>query len=89
MIASGEQRWPDADIHLRAALPNIGHNKGMAADALYHLGVANHRIGDARNDRNRILDSIRFNQQCASLAGNFQAQAKENVVSLRSQYHLQ
>lgn len=89
MIASAEQRWPDADIHLRAALPNVAHNKGMAADALYHLGVANHRIGEAKNDKNRILDSIRFNQQCASMAGNFQAQAKENVVSLRSQYHLQ
>ena len=89
MIASNEHRWPDADAHLRAALPNIGYQKGIAAEALYHLGMANHRIGDARNDKNRIIESIRFNQQCAMLAGSFQAQAKQNVVSLRSQYHIQ
>jgi len=89
VIASIEHRWPDADAHLRAALPNIGHQKGIAAEALYHLGVANHRIGDARNDKNRIVESIRFNEQCAMLGGSFQAQAKQNVVSLRSQYHIQ
>jgi len=89
MIASGEQRWSDADVHLRAALPGLSQNKSMASDAYFHLGIANHRIGELKNDRNRILDSILFNQQCAALAGNFQAQAKENIVSLRSQYHIQ
>ena len=68
--------------------PNAGHNQGIAAETLYHFGWANHRIGDAKNDKNRILESIRFNQQCASLAGNFQAQAMQNAVSLRSQYHI-
>ena len=51
--------------------------------------MANHSIGDARNDKNRIIESIRFNRQCATLAGNFHAQAKRNVVSLRSQYDIQ
>ena len=90
IIASNEHRWPDADAHLRAALPNISHQtRNRHAVALYHLGVANHRIGDARNGKNRIIESIRFNQQCAMIAGNFQAQAKQNVVSLRSQDHIQ
>jgi len=89
MLASNEQRWADADAHLRAALPNVNHNKPIAAETLYHLGIANHRIGDAKNDKNRIIDSIRFNQQCATLGGNFQAQARQNAISLRSQYHIQ
>lgn len=89
IIASSEQRWGDADTHLRAALPNVGHNKAIEAETLYHLGLANHRIGDAKKDRSRIIDSIRFNQQCAALAGNFQGQARQNAISLRSQYHIQ
>jgi tetratricopeptide (TPR) repeat protein len=89
MLASKEQRWPDADAHLRAALPNVVNNRGINAETLFHLGLANYKIGEAKSDRNRIVDAIRFNQECSVLAGNFQAQAKQNVVSLRSQYHLQ
>ncbi|MBL8242179.1 MAG: hypothetical protein JNM66_32435 [Bryobacterales bacterium] len=89
VMASNEQRWPDADQHLRAALPNVGQNKAISAEALYHLGLANYKLGEAKNDKNRIADALKYNMLCAAIAGDFQAQAKLNVASIRSQFHLQ
>lgn len=89
VMASNEQRWPDADHHLRAALPNVGQNKAISAEALYHLGLANYKLGEAKNDKLRIADALKYNLLCAAIAGDFQQQAKLNVASIRSQFHLQ
>ncbi|MBI2685531.1 MAG: hypothetical protein HYX27_04380 [Acidobacteria bacterium] len=89
VLASNEQRWADADLHLRAALPNVSQNKDIHAETLFHLGLANYRLGEAKKDSKRILDAVKYNQQCAAINSNFQAQAKKNVAAIRSQYHLQ
>ncbi len=89
VLASNEQRWADADIHLRAALPNVKDNKDIGAETLFHLGLSNYKLGEAKKDKNRILDALKFNQQCAAINSNFQAQAKKNVAAIRSQYHIQ
>ncbi len=89
VLASQEQRWPDADLHLRAALPLVGQNKDIHAETLYHLGIVNLKLGEARQDTKRLADAVRFNQLCAGIPGTFQSQAKQNAASIRSQYHLQ
>lgn len=90
LVASGGQRWADADKSLRAALPLVQDNKDMAAETLFHLGLANFRLGDgAKGDKKRIIDALKFNQQCASLPGPYQAQARKNVAAIRSQYRIQ
>lgn len=89
VIASQEQRWPDADLHLRAALPLVGQNKDIHAETLYHLGIVNLKLGEAKQDTKRLADAVRFNQLCAGIASTFQIQAKQNAASIRSQYHLQ
>ena len=89
VLASQEQRWPDADLHLRAALPLVGQNKDIHAETLYHLGLVNLKLGEARQDTKRLADAVRFNQLCAAIPGAFQSQAKQNAASIRSQYHLQ
>jgi hypothetical protein len=88
VMASNESRWADADSHLRAALPLIKDNKDLAAETLFHLGLANYKIGDPKQDKNRILEALRFNQECANIPGRFQAQARKNVAAIRSQYHI-
>lgn len=88
VIASGESRWGDTDTHLRAALPLIKDNKDLAAETLFHLGLANYKLGDPKQDKSRILEAIRFNQECANIPGRFQAQARKNVAAIRSQYHI-
>lgn len=89
VIASGEQKWADADTHLRAALPLVKENKDLTAETLFHLGLANFKLGDPKGDKNRILDALKFNSQCAAIPGNYQAQAKKNVAAIRSQYGIQ
>jgi hypothetical protein len=89
VLASNEQRWADADIHLRAALPLISHSRDTQAETLFHLGLANYKLGDAKANKSRILDALKFNSQCAAIPGPFQAQAKKNVAAIRSQYHIQ
>jgi tetratricopeptide (TPR) repeat protein len=89
VIASKEQRWPDADLHLRAALPFVGQNKDIHAETLYHLGLANFKLGEAKSDTRRLADAVRFNQLCGAIPGTFQIQAKQNAASIRSQFHLQ
>lgn len=88
VIASNEQRWTDADVHLRAALPNVGQNPDLQAETLFHLGLANYKMGEAKKDTKRILEALKFNQQCAAIPSAFQAQAKKNVAAIRSQYHI-
>lgn len=89
VTASNEQRWADADKQLRSALPLLSGNKDLAAETLFHLGLANYRLGDAaKGDKNRIIDALKFNQQCAALASPFQAQAKKNVAAIRTQYRI-
>jgi len=89
VVASNEQRWPDADVHLRAALPLVAQAKDIQAETLFHLGLANYRMGEAKKDTKKIMEALRFNQQCAAIASPFQAQAKKNVAAIRSQYHIQ
>ena len=88
VIASQEQRWLDADIHLRAALPLVSQNKDVHAETLYHLGLVNFKLGESKQDTKRLADSVRFNQLCAGIASTFQSQAKQNAASIRSQFHL-
>ncbi|MFN0107055.1 MAG: tetratricopeptide repeat protein [Bryobacteraceae bacterium] len=89
VIASNEQRWVEADSHLRTALPNVSHSKEITAETLFHLGLSNYKLGEAKKDKNRILEALKFNQQCAAIVSNFQAPAKKNVAAIRSQYHIQ
>jgi tetratricopeptide (TPR) repeat protein len=89
VLASNEQKWADADKHLRAAVPLVKDNKDLTAESLFHLALANYKLGDPKQDKARILDALRFNQQCAAIASPFQAQAKKNVAAIRSQYKIQ
>lgn len=88
VIASNEQHWQDADLHLRAALPNLGHSANLQAETLFHLGLANYKLAEAKNDTKRILEAVKFNQQCAAIASSFQPQARKNLAAIRSQYHI-
>ncbi|HEU0120242.1 MAG TPA: hypothetical protein VFQ91_06935 [Bryobacteraceae bacterium] len=88
IIASNEQRWAEADSHLRAALPNVSQSKDLQAETLFHLGLANYKMGEAKKDTKRITEALKFNQQCAAIASNYQAQAKKNVAAIRSQYRM-
>jgi tetratricopeptide (TPR) repeat protein len=80
-------RWAAADQSLRAALPGIGNSTEMKAEALFYLGLANYRLAEA-GQTERARDALRFSQECAAIAGRFQAPARQNVKAIQSQYRI-
>lgn len=88
VTASNEQRWADADTYLRAALPNVQSDKALTAETLFHLALANYRLGDPKKDRKRIDDALKYNTQCAAIAGPLQAQARKNIAAIKGAYKI-
>jgi len=85
---SGQSKWAQADKTLREALPLI-ENPQMKAEALFHLGLANYRMGAASKDPSKlILEALKFNQQCAAIQSPFQGPAQKNISAIRSQYKM-
>lgn len=89
VISSNDGKWAEADKALRAALPNLKGNNDLQAETLFHLGLVNFKMGDAKANKQHILDALRFNQQCAAMKSRFQPQAAKNVAAIRSQYKIQ
>jgi len=90
-VAAGSQnRHAQTDKILREALPYIKDNEQLLAAAYFHLGLANFRMGDNKKEPNtaRILDALRFNQQCAAIKSPFQATAQRNIAAIRAQYRV-
>ncbi len=88
---STQNKFPLADKTLRETLPYINDNDQYLAAAYFYLGLANFRLGDSKKapDTQRILDAIRFNQQCAAIKSPYQSQAQKNVAAIRAQYRVQ
>lgn len=74
-------RFQDADNTLRKALPLIKGNDQLLAGALFHLGLANFKL-------EKILDAIKFNEQCIAIKSPYQAHAKRNLQLIHSQYRV-
>jgi tetratricopeptide (TPR) repeat protein len=90
MILSSQAKYGPADEVLREALPHLESNEQMKAAALFNLGLANYKLGDNAKNPNtqRILDALKFNQQCAAIKGPFQGQAQRNIAAIRQQYRI-
>lgn len=78
-------RLADADRSLRAALPLLTDD-GMKAAALFHLGVANFKLGESANDVKRVQEGFRFSQQCAAMNSPYKANAAKNVTAIQQKY---
>ncbi len=81
-------RWPQANKSLRNALPLIGGNAAMQAAAYFYLGVANFEIGKRSKDHKEIIDAVKFTELCAKMNSPYQAQAKQNLTAIRSQFRM-
>ncbi|MFN3324188.1 MAG: tetratricopeptide repeat protein [Bryobacteraceae bacterium] len=87
VLYANQGKFAQADKSLRAALPFIDDNDQLKAGALFFLGLANFKLGDTpKGDPNRIIDALKFNQECAAIKSPYQAQARKNVAAIRSQY---
>ena len=78
-----------ADHSFRAALPQIQGEPNLLAEALFHLGVANYRLGDsAGGDQARIMDAFKFTKECAAMRSRFQATAQKNLQAMQNKYRI-
>lgn len=84
---AAQEKWPQADQALRAALPGIGNSPEMKAQALFYLGLGNYRLAEY-GDTGRARDALRFSEQCAAIPGRFQAPALNNASAIRSRYRI-
>jgi tetratricopeptide (TPR) repeat protein len=85
---AGAAKWLLADKELRIALPGVKSDNAMFAEALFYLGLANYRLGEA-GQTERIRDALHFSEQCAVIPGRFQAPARTNVKAIQARYHVQ
>ncbi|MCW5963863.1 MAG: hypothetical protein KIT83_07485 [Bryobacterales bacterium] len=80
--------WQQANSSLRKALPYVGGNAAMQAAAYFYLGVANFEIGKRSKDHKEILDAVKFTELCAKMSSPYQAQARQNLTAIRSQFRM-
>lgn len=74
-----DKKYGPADKELRVALPLVESNVSLKAETLFMLGFSNYKMEN-------IMDSLKFNQQCAAIKSPFQAQAAKNVTVIKTQY---
>jgi tetratricopeptide (TPR) repeat protein len=84
-----QNKHAQADKTLRAGVPFMTGNDQLLAGAYFYLGLANFKMGDTKvPDEKRILDALKFNEQCAAIKGPFQAPAQRNIKAIRQQFHI-
>jgi tetratricopeptide (TPR) repeat protein len=79
MTYSGQNKFPQADAALRLALPYVKGNDQFMPSTLFHLGLANYKS-------EKIVDALKFFEQCAAVKSPFQLQAQKNIRAIRAQY---
>lgn len=85
MTQAAQNKLADADRVLRQAMPLISNDQ-MKAGALFHLGLANFKMGEATKNKVKLADSAAFNRQCAAIKSPYQGQAAANLKVIQVKY---
>jgi tetratricopeptide (TPR) repeat protein len=73
-----QNQFGAADKSIRIALPYLKDDTKLTSAALFYLGWANYQM---RN----YPEAVRFNEQCMSVKGPYQAQAARNLQVIRAE----
>lgn len=85
MTSASQNKLAEADKTLRQALPLISNDQ-MKAGALFHLGLANFKMGEGTKNKVKLAEAFRFNQQCAAIKSPYQGQAAANMKVIQVKY---
>ena len=87
-LATGN-KFADANRTLREALPLLTDEQ-MKAAALFHLGVANFRLGESGRAPNlaQLQESLNFSAQCAAIKSPYSANCAKNALAVQQKYRL-
>jgi hypothetical protein len=76
-LYASENKHPQADTELRAALPLI--DASLKPEVNFLLGLSNYRMQKAQ-------DAVNFFRACAASAGPYKAEATKNVARIQQEY---
>jgi len=74
--------YQQSDKVLRQALPLVQDNKQLLGSVTFHLGVSDYELAKAGN-KALMKDALAFSEQSAALPGPLQAQAAENIKTIK------
>jgi hypothetical protein len=77
--------WVDCDKSLRAGLPYITKQAGLAGNTYFYLGLCNYQISKLTSDRSRLQEAQKFSEQSAAIAGPMQQQAVRNAAVMKQE----
>ena len=80
-----QQKWGLANKALRAALPAVKGDAGLAPAALFFLGLSNYNLGKAVGDKSQMKEGLQFFEQCSEMKSNYQGQASQNVRVIKQE----
>jgi tetratricopeptide (TPR) repeat protein len=80
-----QEKWPQTNQSLQAALPTLKGNQQAMGYALFYLGMANYRLGTITLNKAQMKQALNYFEQCAAIPGPMQAQASQNVSAIRQQ----
>jgi tetratricopeptide (TPR) repeat protein len=80
-VYSAQNKFPEAEKALGAALPHLAGNDEIRAAALFHLGVASFKLG-------KIAEAMKFTEQCVAIKSAYQAMAQSNLKAIKAQYRV-
>jgi tetratricopeptide (TPR) repeat protein len=81
-------KLPDAAKTLRQTIPLVEDNPQLLAPALFHLGVANFKLGEKSKNDQMVLEAFNLFKRCATIQGPFQGPAQTNISAIQRQYHI-
>ena len=82
-----QNKLPQADQNLRAALPHLKGDDALMQTALFNLGLANYKMAQG-GKKALAADAARFNDQAAAIRGPYTAQAAKNAKVIRTEFGL-
>lgn len=85
IVAGSSQRpsFTDCDRNLRAGLPYITKQAGLAGSAYFYLGLCNYQISKLTSDKAKLQEALQFTDQAAGISGPMQGQAQSNAAIMR------
>jgi len=79
---ASQNKNPQADKDLRAALPHLQDNLQLNGTALFYLGLVNYQMGKGKNAA-QMTEAVSFMQRAAAIPGPLQAKAQQNLALMK------
>src|SRR5262249_1209374 len=81
-VYTSQNRFKEADLALRAALPLLGRHGSSYASILFYLGWANYKLEN-------FTEAVRFFKLCMAIPSQFQEGAIKNLSVIRNEHGIQ